>query len=138
MIYLIGSLRNPNIPIIAGQLEEALQEEIFCDWFGAGAIADDAWRDYSKLRGRTYPEALKSPGARAVFDFDFHHLKRANRVVLVMPAGKSGHLELGWSLGQGKPGYVLMDNQERWDVMYNFTTGVFTEIQPLIEELKRE
>ena len=55
---------------------------------------------------------------------------------MVMPAGKSGHLELGYMLGQGKKGYILFDKEpDRWDVMYQFATGVFFNKEELINEL---
>ena len=39
-----------------------------------------------------------------------------------MPAGKSGHLELGYMIGQGKPCFVFFEEEpERWDVMHQFT-----------------
>ena len=135
MIYLIGSLRNPEVPKIANRLREA-GYEVFDDWFAAGPTADDCWRDYEKSRGRNYLEALRGLAARNVFQFDRANLERASSAVLVLPAGKSGHLELGWVLGTGRPGYVLLDNPERWDVMYQFANGVFHTVEELIDELR--
>jgi len=80
--------------------------EVFDDWFAAGPEADDKWRDYEKARGRTY-------------------------VVLFLPAGKSGHIELGYAIGKGKRGYIVLDNPERWDVMYKFADGVFETLEEL-------
>jgi len=134
MIYLIGSLRNPEIPKIAKVLREA-GFETFDDWYAAGPEADDKWRDYEVGRGRSFKEALQGYAAGHVFEFDFKHLKRADTVVLVLPAGKSGHLELGWSLGQGKRGYILLDNPERFDVMYKLATGVFDKLEDLVSEI---
>lgn len=134
MIYLIGSLRNPQVPIIANQLR-AVGHEVFDDWYAAGEIADDRWRDYEKQRGRTYVEGLQGLAARHVFAFDRLHLERAEIAVLVLPAGRSGHLELGWALGHGKAGYVLIDDPERWDCMYQFATGVVTSVEALINRL---
>jgi hypothetical protein len=55
-----------------------------------------------------------------------------------MPTGKSGHLELGYSLGKGKRGYILFDQEpERWDVMYQFATGIFFNQDDLLAELRR-
>lgn len=138
MVYLIGSLRNPQVPIIANKLRaEGL--EIFEDWFSAGKFADDEWRDYEKGRGHTFAQALKGYAARHVFDFDRFHLSRADAVVLVLPAGRSGHLELGWALGQGKPGFILLDaDPERFDCMYQFSTGVTNDLQELTLWLKME
>jgi hypothetical protein len=134
VIYLIGSLRNPQVPLIANELRAA-GHEVFDDWYSAGPEADDKWRDYERGRGRTFQEALSGHAARNVFAFDHRHLERADAVVLVLPAGKSGHLELGWSLGKGKPGFVLLDSPDRWDVMYQFATKVVTSVEELKHSL---
>lgn len=136
MIYLIGSLRNPTVPTIAKRLrEEGL--DIFVEWYAAGPNADDCWRDYEKGQGFSYIEALSRPAAKNVFDFDKRHLDAASTVVLCLPAGRSGHLELGYSIGKGKKAYILLDDPERWDVMYQFATGIFTNLEELVEELKK-
>ena len=106
LIYLIGSLRNPEVPHIGNQLREK-GFEVFDDWFAGGKIADDEWQAYELVKGSSYRTALRGFAARHVFEFDLFHLNRANLGLLVMPAGKSGHLELGYLMGQGKPGYVL-------------------------------
>jgi len=135
-IYLIGSLRNPAIPEI-GQKLRKLGFDVFDDWYAAGPEADDKWRDYEKARGHSYAEGLQGYAAKHVFEFDLHHLQRCGIAVLIMPAGRSGHLELGYMLGQGKPGYVLMDDPERWDVMYQFATGVYFNLSELKLALQR-
>ena len=135
-IYLIGSLRNPEVPTHATYLR-ALGFEVFDDWYAAGPIADDSWQAYEKSRGTTYEDALNGFAAKHVFDFDFLHLKRVDAGVLVMPAGKTAHLELGFLVGLLKPTYVLFDKEpDRWDVMYAFTKGVFFDIKKLGEKLK--
>lgn len=134
-IYVIGSLRNPEIPLFAADLREA-GFDVFDDWYSAGEHADDAWRDYEIARGRSYDEALKGYAAQHVFGFDKKHLLRCDAAVLVLPAGKSGHMELGFVLGKDKPGFIFMDkNPDRYDVMYNFATGVFFDKQKLIDVL---
>ncbi len=107
MIYLIGSLRNPCIPEVAARLRQD-GYDVFEEWWSAGPGADDHWQAHAQSRGMTYKEALASPHAQNVFEFDKKWLTAADAVVLVSPAGRSGHLELGWALGQGKPGFVLL------------------------------
>lgn len=119
MIYITGSLRNSQIPIIGNKLRE-LGQEVFDDWHSVGPEADDKWKEYEQRRGRSYREALQGYAARHVFSFDRAHLDRADAVLLVLPAGRSGHLELGYAVGQGKKGYILLDDPDRWDVMYQF------------------
>lgn len=133
-IYLIGSLRNPKVPEIATSLRYE-GYDVFDDWYAAGPEADDKWQDYEQARGRTLPQALQGFAAQHVYHFDRHHLEQADAAILVLPAGRSGHLELGWALGAGKAGYVLLDSPKRWDVMYAFATGVFTSLDDLIKEL---
>jgi hypothetical protein len=134
-LYLIGSLRNPLIPKIGNELRDA-GHEVFDDWYAAGPEADDYWKEYEQARGRTFEEALKGEAARHVFSFDLDHLNDAEAVVLALPAGKSGHLELGFAIGKGKPGFILLPpDSDRWDVMYQFGT-VVSSVDALKEALQ--
>lgn len=124
-VYLIGSLRNPQVPELAKWLR-AKGYDVFDDWYAAGPEADDYWQKYETDRGHTYAEALKGYAAKHVYNFDLAHLKRCDAGVLLMPAGKSGHLELGYMIGMGKPGFVVFDKvPDRYDVMYQFANGVY-------------
>jgi len=134
-IYLIGSLRNPNVPHLGNYLRDR-GHRVFDDWFAAGEVADDRWQAYETLRGRPYDAALKGEAAQNVFRFDERHISDADTGVLYLPAGKSGHMELGIMIGSGKPGFILMDKEpERWDVMYNFATGVYFDRADLARAL---
>lgn len=137
-IYIIGSLRNPRIPEIGNAIRQ-LGIEAFDDWYAAGPEADDKWKEYEKGRGHTYSEALAGYAARHVFEFDKHHLDRVESAVLVLPAGKSGHLELGYVAGSGKPTFVLFPDgepDERWDVMYQFANKVFFSVEDMLNEFR--
>lgn len=127
-LYIVGSLRNPKVPITAKRYREA-GWDVFEDWFAAGETADDSWQAYEKDRGRDFKSALKGYAAQHVYRYDKSHLDRCAMGLLVLPAGKSGHLELGYLIGCGKPGFILLDGEpERFDVMYNFAAAVYTNI----------
>jgi len=135
-IYIIGSLRNPQIPNVANDLRQ-LGWDVFDDWYAAGPEADDYWQKYEKGRGRTYEEALNGYAANHVPRYDHSHLDRCSVGLLVLPAGRSGHLELGYILGQGKPGYILLAGEpDRFDVMYRLATRVFTTHAEMLAELE--
>jgi len=122
-LYLIGSLRNPRIPVLAGRLRKELPEvEVFDDWYSAGAEADDEWKKYEQERGRTYDEALRGYAARHVFNFDKGHLDTSSHVLLVLPAGKSGHMEVMYAeyAVKAKTAILLDPEDVLWDVMYQF------------------
>lgn len=135
-IYLIGSLRNPAVQSVAAELRKA-GLEVFDDWQSAGPEGDDWWKKYEEARGRSYIEALYAPAAVNIYNFDRSNIEKSGAVVLVAPCGKSAHLELGWALGRGMPGYILLDpDVARWDVMYQFATGVFEDTTDLVEVLR--
>jgi len=137
VIYLIGSLRHPRVREVAATLR-ANRIEVFDDWHAAGPEADDIWQRYEQERGRTFREALLGKAAQNTWAYDRRNLDAARAGILVMPAGKSGHLELGYLIGQGKPGYILLEQEpERWDVMYAFATSIHYQTEGLIKELER-
>ncbi len=58
---------------------------------------------------------------------------------MLMPAGKSGHLELGYTIGKGKLGFIIFDSvPERVDVMYQFATELFFSKQEFFDYLKNQ
>lgn len=136
MIYLIGSLKNPKVPEVAIQLREA-GLGVFDEWYSAGPEADDHWQAHCRQRGMDYQEAILSPHAENVFEFDKKYIDKASAVVLVLPAGKSGHLELGYAIGRGIVSFILLDGEpERYDVMYRFATAVVKDVKELLPWLK--
>lgn len=135
-IYLIGSLRNSRVPELANELR-ALGYTVFDDWFAAGEHADDAWRDYEIGRGHNLKQALAGYAANHVFQFDMYHIRKADIGILLLPAGKSGHLELGYMIGFGCKSYIVYPEEpERFDVMYLLADKVLSSTEELIERMK--
>jgi hypothetical protein len=141
-IYLIGSLENPKVPLIGNVLRKE-GWDVFDDWFAAGPDADKQWRAYEEQRGHSYIQALDGSAAHHVHEYDRDHLRRSQAAVLVLPAGRSGHLELGVHIGAGRPGYILLadDQAPKWDVMYRwaFESGgaVVAALEDLICSLRQ-
>ena len=135
-VYLIGALSNrERIQAVAERLRLE-GYDVFDDWLSPGPEADEQWQAYEDARGRTYKEAIYGHHAATVFNFDYGHLYTAEVVVMMLPCGKSGHLEFGWAIGQGKPGYVLFDREpERFDIMYRFANDIFFDVDELVDEL---
>ena len=136
IVYLMGSLKNQEIPVTSNKIRDLGFGEVFDDWFSPGPNADDHWRDYEKVRGSSYKQALGNWAATHVFEFDKYHIDRSDIGILHMPAGKSGHLELGYMIGSGKKCIIYFDEEpERWDVMYQFAHGLCFSWEELEEEL---
>lgn len=134
-IYLIGSLRNPEVPKVAAKIRD-YGFTVFDQWYSAGPNADDHLRDHFIAQGMDHASILQTAAAKNIFEFDRRHILASDLVVLLMPAGKSGFLELGWALGLGKPGYILFDKDpERIDVMFQFADGIVYSVEELVEDI---
>lgn len=145
VLYLIGSLRNDRIPKLAISLRKefaarGMDVEVFDDWHAAGPEADDFWKEYEQRRGRSYKEALSGRAARNVFAFDKSNLDRATHVLLVLPAGKSGHMEVMYGkYGSKAKAAILLDPDDvRWDVMYQFVDDVLERDEDVVDWIEGE
>lgn len=138
-IYVIGSLRNPEIPEVSRVLRDTLPGvEVFDDWYAAGPEADDYLKRWAEQQELTYEEALRTHAAKHIYHFDKYHLDEADAAVMVYPCGRSCGLEFGYVIGQGKPGWVLLDKPDRWDIMVQFATGWSFSINDIAKEIKHE
>jgi hypothetical protein len=134
-IYVIGSLRNTEVPRLANALR-ANGHYVFDEWYSPGPEADEYWQRYEQQRGLGFVQALQEPHAWNVLNFDKRNIDSCDTCVLLMPAGKSGHMELGYAIGTGKQGHILLNGEpERWDVMYRFAHGVHYDVNQLLEAL---
>lgn len=67
----------------------------------------------------SYMTMMAHPAALAGFEADFSALERASHVVLVLPCGKSAHLELGCGIGAGKHTAILLEEPMEPELMYH-------------------
>ena len=82
---------------------------------------------------------LADPRVLRAFQEDKRWLDWADTVVLVLPCGRSAHLEAGYAKGQGKSLYIYGDFKKgEFDVMYGFADGLFrlNELANLINALR--
>ncbi len=98
--------------------------------FGWRQCASDAQlRDPRRFRD----EVLTHPVARAAFRKDFDALTDADATVLVLPCGRSAHLELGWAVGAGQMTIVLLDDpMSEPELMYLMSSLVATNLEELV------
>lgn len=141
MIYVMGSLKNPKVPECANYLRQN-GFRVFDEWYAAGPSADKAWKHYAQhIRGLSYRDALNLPFVETAFRFDMEHLAIAQAGVMVMPAGKSAHVELGLFIGQGKKCFILHDGEpagDEWELMPKLATGMAYSLDELVAMMKCE
>lgn len=91
---------------------------------------DPAWKGWEPAIYRT---ALEHPVARDGFNSDFDAMKWADTGVLVLPCGRSAHLEAGYFVGVGKPLYIVMLEPQEPELMYRMATGICISIDELLD-----
>ena len=136
-VYVASSWRNNIQPDVVKRLRE-LGHEVYDfknprpgdDGFHWSEV-DPNWENWTN---EEYVNALKHPIAEAGFKSDFDAMKWADTFVLVLPCGRSAHLELGWAAGQGKETFVLLQEMEP-ELMVKMCNHVCTDMNDLEEKL---
>ncbi|AXQ51494.1 hypothetical protein SEA_AMOCHICK_64 [Mycobacterium phage Amochick] len=83
-----------------------------------------------------YLAAVDHPRAVEGFASDFDAMHWADAVVLVLPCGRSAHLELGWAVGAGKRTAVLLDDPCTPELMYRMVDHLAVSVTDLLGWLK--
>ena len=78
---------------------------------------------------------LKSDVVMNIFKQDLDNEKASKNLLLVLPAGKSGHIESGIAYGMGKKCYAIGEF-DATDSLYNIFENIFNDEKELEEFLK--
>ena len=79
---------------------------------------------------------LKSDVVLKIFNEDLEHEKASENFLLVLPAGKSGHIEAGIAYGMGKKCYAIGE-YDATDSLYNIFEEIFENEEQLESFLKK-
>ena len=109
-IYVASSWRNGYQPAVVAALRT--DGHAVYDFKNPPSRTGFGWRqlalgDPDTWTTRAWRDALKHPVADAGFNSDMGALRSCDACVLVLPCGRSAHLELGWAVGAGKRTVVL-------------------------------
>ena len=138
-IYVASSWRNTRQPDIVRALRShghevydfrhPEEDDNGFHWSEIGAN----WRDWSTAE---YLEALQSETANRGFKLDFDAMAVCDAAVLVLPCGKSAHLELGRFIGAGKPAWILLEGDPEPELMYKMANGISPDFEHLLAALR--
>jgi nucleoside 2-deoxyribosyltransferase len=114
-VYVASSWRNERQPAVVGALRKGghkvydfrhpTPEDTGFSW----SEIDRNWQSWTVDE---YIAALNHPAAEWGFSRDMRALDECDACVLVLPCGRSAHLELGYAIGRGKHGIILLDRCE--------------------------
>lgn len=124
-----------------GHLADAFCDEenrVSFNWSELFGIMDREGVDITELNAK---DMMKHWRVQAAFKEDKKYLDWSDAVVMLMPCGRSAHLEAGYAVGCGKKLYIVGGFEKgEFDVMYGFADGMFdySELNILLKELMEE
>lgn len=140
-IYLASSWRNPQQPELVEVLRRA-GHEVYDFRNPPGGIPNGfRWSeldpDWLKWNAAEYRANLQKPLAQQGFNSDFDGMKWADTGVLLLPCGRSAHLELGWMAGAGKRTIILTRDGEEPELMALLANEICGSVDELLAALDR-
>ena len=137
-IYVASSWRNTSQPDVVTTLRR-VGHEVY-DF--RNPVPDHAFHwseidpDWQRWNPVTFREALEHPIARAGYASDMAALESADAVILILPCGRSAHLELGYAVGRGQHTAILLGDSEP-ELMYRMADCLAISIEEVIDWLAR-
>jgi hypothetical protein len=140
-IYVASSWRNRYQPSVVQALRD-MGHDVYDfrhpapgdDGFSWAEI-DPAWQSWTPAQ---YRDALQHPLAQVGFAQDRRALQTADVTVLVLPCGRSAHLELGYAVGVRQRTAVLMLEPAEAELMYHLVDQVCLSVDELRAWLQAE
>lgn len=117
-VYLASSWRHPDLDAIRNALRgQGIEVYDFREQGGFN------WRDVlgcdpARISQYEVLAALSRPEALAQFNVDLEALQECDVLLLVLPSGRSAHLEAGYFAGRGKPVFTLFAPNDGVDLMH--------------------
>lgn len=138
-IYLASSWRNQQQPLAVQMLRDA-GHEVY-DFrhpkpedtgFSWGDIAA-GWLDWTP---EEFIVGLEHPIAKAGYESDYNALRDCDACILLLPCGRSAHLEAGWAMGRSIPTIIVLSPEKfEPELMYHFADKVVASIDDMLPAL---
>ncbi len=135
-VYVASSWKNPFYDAVCAVLTAAgIDHYNFRDpeggtgfsWDQVGGNIVDDLTDRDEYR-----KLIEHPRAAEGFAADFAAMEKADTFVLVLPCGKSAHLELGWAVGAGKRTAILLEDPIQPELMYRMVDHLSPSVHDLL------
>lgn len=142
-IYVASSWRNDFQPTVVRELRDAGHEVYDFKnptWNDNGFHWSEIDGDWQAWSFAEYLNALTNPLAEAGFKSDMDALEWCDACVLVLPCGRSAHLELGWCVGTQRKTCVLHQSAHSIEpeLMAKMCDAQFNTIAAVIGWLSKE
>lgn len=134
-IYVASSWRNPYFETVFGRIKTKFPhtynfKESGFHW---STVIGKGWPE-SDIE--TFKQGLRHPIAEQRFIRDSTALEAASATILVLPCGRSAHLELGIAVAKKQFTAVYSYAQFEPELMYNYIDLITNDMEELIESLE--
>ena len=94
---------------------------------------DKKWKSWSNSE---YIKNLNHSIAINGYNKDMNSLFISDVVILLMPCGRSAHLEMGYGVGKNKKTAILVLDESEPELMYKMVNKIFTNLSELLKWLE--
>jgi hypothetical protein len=137
-LYVASSWRNSYQPNVVEVLRQA-GHEVYDFRNPAPGNHGFHWSEISEgwewWASERFKQALSHPLAENGFALDWGAMQAAEGCVLVLPSGRSAHLEAGYFRGAFKPLWILLYEYEP-ELMYKMATGICLDLGELVDSIE--
>ena len=141
-VYVASSWRNPAQQEVVRALrhdghdvydfKNPVPGDVGFSWRGVTDVSLERWDAEHFSR-----QVLDHPVAARGFGYDMDALSACSACVLLLPCGRSAHLELGYAVGQGRLTIVLMPKLDEPELMVRMCDYVETTLDGVRQQLAR-
>jgi hypothetical protein len=140
LLYVASSWRNPLYDGVIQVLKAAKVPHYDFKHPSSGSDGfhwHDIMPNWERWEARVYREALRHPLACQGFKADMDALEACARLLLVLPCGRSAHLELGHAIGAGKETIIYYPEmvQIEPELMYKAATHLCVTMGEVLARL---
>ena len=144
LIYVASSWRNKYQPSIIQTLREKghnvydFRNPAAGDYGFLWSDIDPNWKGWTL---DAFIKGLNNDRAINGFHKDYYAIKWADICILVLPCGRSAHLEAGWFVGVKKTLIIYIPEKIEPELMYkmgNYICGTMERLLEILEELEDE
>ena len=137
-IYLASSWRNERQPEVLACLRDAGHDVYDFRNPAPGNMGfhwseiDPNWKNWHRA---DYLAALRTQIAADGYSHDWSAMQWADTGVLLLPSGRSAHLEAGYFVGANKPLHILLTERQEPELMYRMADSICLSETELLAEI---
>ena len=137
-IYVASSWRNAQQPAVVKALRDA-GHHVYDFRNPAPGVKGFSWAqidpEWESWDPENFRKALNDPIAEKGFNLDWEAMEWADTGVLVLPSGRSAHIEAGYFVGTRKRLVILLAPGEP-ELMYKMSSHLCVNIEEVIDALR--